>query len=209
MGTLGDLERASLEDLRDRPMDPAEVPEHVADGPALTPGTVQADRPASRVAEPSVGGRGRGAGSIGQAAGAAPAALERTPPLAHHPPEGVAGSLSGTEPDRPAWSGQTRGMAQGDATIHPAREAVEQHAARWNARDREGWLALYSDDVVFEDPVGKAPKPGRSAAEGSVGQLAAARPGVDPRPRADPHRRQRGRGDHAERGPWSTAWPRS
>ena len=58
-------------------------------------------------------------------------------------------------------------MAQGDASIHPAREAVEQHAARWNARDREGWLSLYSDAVIFEDPVGKAPKRGRAAAEGS------------------------------------------
>ena len=58
-------------------------------------------------------------------------------------------------------------MTQGDASIHPARHAVEQHAARWNARDRESWLALYADDVVFEDPVGKAPKVGRSAAEGS------------------------------------------
>lgn len=44
---------------------------------------------------------------------------------------------------------------------------MEQHAALWNARDREGWLALYADDVVFEDPVGKAPKHGRVAAEGS------------------------------------------
>lgn len=58
-------------------------------------------------------------------------------------------------------------MAPGDEPIHPARRAVEQHAALWNARDREGWLALYADDVVFEDPVGKAPKHGRAAAEGS------------------------------------------
>ncbi len=58
-------------------------------------------------------------------------------------------------------------MTQGEAPIHPARHAVEQHAARWNARDREGWLALYRDDVMFEDPVGKAPKLGRAAAEGS------------------------------------------
>jgi hypothetical protein len=58
-------------------------------------------------------------------------------------------------------------MAQGDASIHPARRAVEEHAKRWNARDRESWLALYSPDVMFEDPVGKAPKHGRAAAEGS------------------------------------------
>jgi steroid delta-isomerase len=66
----------------------------------------------------------------------------------------------------PSW-GRLPGMAQGDTGTHPARWAVEQHAARWNARDRESWLSLYSDDVVFEDPVGKAPKHGRQAAEGS------------------------------------------
>jgi len=59
-------------------------------------------------------------------------------------------------------------MAQGEsATVHPARRAVEEHARRWNARDREAWLELFADDVVFEDPVGKAPKLGRTAAEGS------------------------------------------
>lgn len=58
-------------------------------------------------------------------------------------------------------------MTPGDAPVHPARAAVEQHAARWNARDRAAWLELYADEVVFEDPVGKAPKVGRSAAEGS------------------------------------------
>ena len=53
------------------------------------------------------------------------------------------------------------------STPHPARRAIEEHAARWNARDRERWLELFADDIVFEDPVGKAPKPGRQAAEGS------------------------------------------
>jgi ketosteroid isomerase-like protein len=53
------------------------------------------------------------------------------------------------------------------STAHPARHAIEQHAARWNARDRTAWLELFADEVVFEDPVGKAPKPGRAAAEGS------------------------------------------
>ena len=50
---------------------------------------------------------------------------------------------------------------------HPAVHAVEQHAARWNAQDRAAWLELYADDVAFEDPVGRAPKLGRVAAEGS------------------------------------------
>lgn len=60
-------------------------------------------------------------------------------------------------------------MTQGNEgeKVHPARFAVEQHAARWNARDRSAWLELFADDVVFEDPVGKAPKLGRAAAEGS------------------------------------------
>ncbi len=51
--------------------------------------------------------------------------------------------------------------------VHPARHAIEQHAARWNAQDRATWLELFADEIVFEDPVGKAPKPGRAAAEGS------------------------------------------
>lgn len=50
---------------------------------------------------------------------------------------------------------------------HPAVRAVQLHAANWNARDRAAWLALFDDSVTFEDPVGKAPKPGRTAAEGS------------------------------------------
>ncbi|NCY16205.1 MAG: hypothetical protein EBX39_05445 [Actinobacteria bacterium] len=50
---------------------------------------------------------------------------------------------------------------------HPAVRAVQQHAANWNARDRSAWLALFAESVTFEDPVGKAPKIGRAAAEGS------------------------------------------
>jgi steroid delta-isomerase len=50
---------------------------------------------------------------------------------------------------------------------HPAVRAVQQHAANWNARDRAAWLELFDDEVTFEDPVGKAPKRGRVAAEGS------------------------------------------
>ena len=52
-------------------------------------------------------------------------------------------------------------------STHRAVRAVQQHAANWNARDRSGWLALFSDSVTFEDPVGKRPKLGRAAAEGS------------------------------------------
>lgn len=50
---------------------------------------------------------------------------------------------------------------------HLATWAVEQHAARWNAQDRTAWLDLFDDEVTFEDPVGKKPKLGRAAAEGS------------------------------------------
>lgn len=54
-----------------------------------------------------------------------------------------------------------------ELSSHPAVRAVQLHAANWNARDRAAWLALFDDDVTFEDPVGKAPKLGRVAAEGS------------------------------------------
>lgn len=50
---------------------------------------------------------------------------------------------------------------------HPAVDAVVAHATRWNAMDRTAWLELFADEVTFEDPVGKAPKVGRAAAEGS------------------------------------------
>ena len=50
---------------------------------------------------------------------------------------------------------------------HLAVRAVQLHAANWNMRDRTAWLALFDDSVTFEDPVGKAPKIGRAAAEGS------------------------------------------
>ena len=54
-----------------------------------------------------------------------------------------------------------------EPSTHPAVRAVQQHAANWNAQDRAAWLALFDDSVTFEDPVGKAPKLGRTAAEGS------------------------------------------
>ena len=54
-----------------------------------------------------------------------------------------------------------------DRSAHPAVRAVQLHAQNWNTRDRAAWLALVADDVTFEDPVGKAPKHGRAAAEGS------------------------------------------
>lgn len=45
----------------------------------------------------------------------------------------------------------------------PAVVAVRAHVDSWNAMDRERWVALFSPDVVFEDPVGSAPKVGLDA----------------------------------------------
>ena len=35
-----------------------------------------------------------------------------------------------------------------------AKQVLEQAIERWNATDREGWAALYTDDVVYEAPGG-------------------------------------------------------
>ena len=35
-----------------------------------------------------------------------------------------------------------------------AKKVLEQAIERWNATDRDGWAALYTDDVVFEAPGG-------------------------------------------------------
>jgi ketosteroid isomerase-like protein len=52
--------------------------------------------------------------------------------------------------------------------VPPSREAlrtaIERHFACWNAQDREGWIALFDPEVVFEDPVGVPPKRGLEAA---------------------------------------------
>jgi len=44
-----------------------------------------------------------------------------------------------------------------------ARAAVLKHCEYWNARDQAAWSALFSADVVFEDPVGSRPKIGLEA----------------------------------------------
>jgi len=46
---------------------------------------------------------------------------------------------------------------------HPAVVAVQNHVRFWNAMDRDSWVALFSPVVVFEDPVGSAPKVGTDA----------------------------------------------
>ena len=47
------------------------------------------------------------------------------------------------------------------------RSALEKHIEFWNTQQRESWVANFSDDIVFNDPVGSAPKFGKSAAEAS------------------------------------------
>lgn len=52
-------------------------------------------------------------------------------------------------------------------TAGQVRTAVERHFRYWNAGDRAAWVANFSDDVTFHDPVGAPPKHGRRAAEKS------------------------------------------
>ena len=35
-----------------------------------------------------------------------------------------------------------------------ARQAILDHVRHWNAMDKDAWLALFADDVVYEDPPG-------------------------------------------------------
>jgi ketosteroid isomerase-like protein len=42
-----------------------------------------------------------------------------------------------------------------------ARAAVLRHVEYWNAMDKEKWLALFADDVVYEDPPGTVASRGR------------------------------------------------
>ncbi len=50
-----------------------------------------------------------------------------------------------------------------ESASHPAVVAVENHVRHWNAMDRDSWVALFSPEVVFEDPVGAVPKYGMDA----------------------------------------------
>lgn len=47
--------------------------------------------------------------------------------------------------------------------VHPAVTAVHAHVDAWNSMDRDRWVALFSSDMVFEDPVGAPPKSGLDA----------------------------------------------
>src|SRR6188472_2470441 len=38
--------------------------------------------------------------------------------------------------------------------VGEAKKVLQQAIERWNAADRDGWAALYADDVVYEGPGG-------------------------------------------------------
>jgi hypothetical protein len=43
---------------------------------------------------------------------------------------------------------------------------IERYQSTFSADDGEGWLALFTDDAVLEDPVGSPPHQGRAAIAG-------------------------------------------
>jgi steroid Delta-isomerase len=43
----------------------------------------------------------------------------------------------------------------------PIRATIERYQATFNSGDRDGWLALFTDDGALEDPVGSPPRIGR------------------------------------------------
>ena len=46
------------------------------------------------------------------------------------------------------------------------RETIQRYQTTFSADDRDGWLALFADDAVLEDPVGSPPHEGRAAIAG-------------------------------------------
>lgn len=49
-------------------------------------------------------------------------------------------------------------------TTEQLKSAFDRHLACWNAMDREGWIALFDENVTFDDPVGVPTKRGLEAA---------------------------------------------
>ena len=45
-------------------------------------------------------------------------------------------------------------MALKETIVSEAKKVLEQAIDRWNKNDRDGWAALYADDVVYEAPGG-------------------------------------------------------
>jgi hypothetical protein len=46
-------------------------------------------------------------------------------------------------------------------TAEQARAAVVRHVEMWNAQDKAAWLALFAEDVNYEDPPGTVAGCGR------------------------------------------------
>jgi hypothetical protein len=42
-----------------------------------------------------------------------------------------------------------------------ARQAILDHVRLWNEMDKDAWLALFADDVVYEDPPGTVTSRGK------------------------------------------------
>ena len=42
-----------------------------------------------------------------------------------------------------------------------ARQAILDHVRHWNAMDKDAWLALFAEDVVYEDPPGTVSSHGK------------------------------------------------
>jgi len=42
-----------------------------------------------------------------------------------------------------------------------ARQAIFDHVRHWNAMDKDAWLALFAEDVVYEDPPGTVASQGK------------------------------------------------
>jgi hypothetical protein len=57
------------------------------------------------------------------------------------------------EPQRRSSSQGNCGAAK-ETTVSEAKKVLEQAIERWNATDRDGWAALYTDDVDYEAPGG-------------------------------------------------------
>ena len=52
-----------------------------------------------------------------------------------------------------------------------ARQAILDHVRHWNAMDKDVWLALFADDVVYEDPPGTVASRGAGDVGAHVGLL--------------------------------------
>ncbi|HMD46003.1 MAG TPA: nuclear transport factor 2 family protein [Acidimicrobiales bacterium] len=54
-------------------------------------------------------------------------------------------------------TGGNADAAAGEAAVPDARELSHRSMAAVEARDRDGWLALFAPDGVVEDPIGPSP----------------------------------------------------